>query len=114
MNGLKEAIQALALVYWNETGDGENLETFPMSIVGFVLEYAMGYCHFPSHFDEAKKVSVMNNFQNSLAMACVDVYSKAGAEGETAHSENGISRTYKDSYIDPNLFNGLPNYVTVM
>lgn len=113
MEQLRLAIQTLAKTYWNETGDG-TIETFPMSIVGFVIEYAIGQCHFPSYFDEAKKVAIMNNFQHSLAMACVDMYAKAGAEGEKSHSENGIARTYSDSYIDPKLLDKLPNYVGIM
>lgn len=115
MNELKNNVKLLALEYWNETsGSEERMEDFPSSIVGFVIEYAMGLCHFPPHFTEAKKIAIMNNFQNSLAMACVDVYSKAGAEGEKIHSENGISRTYYSSYIDSKLLSRLPNYVTVL
>lgn len=113
METLRLAVQQLALEYWNESGD-ENIESFPMTIVRFVIEYAISQCHFPEYFDEAKKVAVMDKFQSSLAMACVDVYSKAGAEGEKSHSENGIARTYKDSYIDKNLLSSLPNYVKVI
>ena len=113
MEELRTAIQTLAKTYWNETGDS-TVETFPMSIVGFVLEYAIGQCHFPEHFTETNIVSVMNKFQNALAMACVDVYAKAGAEGEKSHSENGVARTYSDSYIDKKLLSQLPNYVSVM
>ena len=113
MDELRTAIQTLAKEYWNDTGN-ETIDTFPMSIVRFVVEYAIGQCHFPNYYTEAKKVAVMNQFQNSLAMACVDVYSKAGAEGEKSHSENGIARTYSDSYIDKSLLDKLPNYVTIM
>lgn len=112
MNELRLAVQELAKTYWNETGD-DSLETFPMSIVGFVIEYAIGRCHFPSNYTEDMMIAIMNRFQNSLAMACVDVYSKAGAEGEKSHSENGVARTYSDSYIDENLLAQLPNFVTV-
>ena len=114
MDALKHEVQNLALEYWNETADGNELTSFPMSIVGFVVEYAIGFCHFPSHFDDDKKIAIMNQFQHSLAMACIDVYAKVGAEGEKSHGENGITRTYNDSYIDPNLLDKLPNYVTVL
>jgi len=113
MEELRAAIQTLALEYWNESGE-EQLESFPISIVGFVIEYAINQCHFPKSFTDANKIEIMNKFQNSLAMACVDVYSKAGAEGEKSHSENGVARTYSDSYIDSNLLDKLPNYVTVI
>lgn len=114
MDELKRSIQSLALEYLNDTSDDEEIAQFPMSIVGFVLEYAIEYCHFPSKYDAEKIVEVMSKHQNSLAMACVDVYVKAGAEGEKSHSENGIARTYSNSYIDKKLFNNLPNYVTVL
>ena len=113
MDELKRSIQSLALAYMSETDDEEMTE-FPMSIVGFVLEYAIEYCHFPSKYNTEKIVEVMNKHQNSLAIACVDMYVKIGAEGEKVHSENGISRTYSSSYIDKKLLNNLPNYVTVL
>ena len=112
MEELRLAVQQLAKTYWNETGD--ELEVFPMSIVAFVIEYAIGRCHFPPSYTQDKTIEVMSKFENSLAMACVDVYSKAGAEGEKSHSENGVARTYSDSYIDQNLLAQLPNYVTVI
>lgn len=37
-----------------------------------------------------------------LRMA-VELYNKAGAEGETAHSENGVSRTYSSAWVSPEL-----------
>lgn len=39
-----------------------------------------------------------------LRMA-VELYSKAGAEGESAHSENGVSRTYSSAWVSPELLN---------
>ena len=33
----------------------------------------------------------------------MELYSKQGAEGRTAHSENGISRTYEASDVSPSL-----------
>ena len=32
-----------------------------------------------------------------------DLYAKEGAEGETAHSENGVSRTYSGAWISEEL-----------
>ncbi len=116
MDELKNDVRMLALEYWNESAGvtDSGMEQFPLSIVAFVLEYAIGYCHFPPHFSEEKKAAIMTNFKNSLAMACVDMYAKAGAEGEKTHNENGVQRTYNDSYIDKNLLDKLPNYVTVL
>ena len=77
--------------YLEETG--VKLEQFPMSIVDFVIEHATEQCHFPKNFSEKQMVTDLARCKNSLAMACNDVYAKAGAEGQTAHSENGISRS---------------------
>ena len=90
------------------------VDKFPPSIVDFVIEYISQGCHFPSHFTEKNIVSDLSKGKNTLAMACVDVYSKAGAEGETSHSENGISRVYDGSWISPKITANFPNYVTIL
>lgn len=113
MEELRLAVRELATEYWNETGEGE-MTAFPNSVVRFVIEYAIRRCHFPDNYSNDDIVRVMNQFQSSLAMACVDVYSKAGAEGEKSHSENGIARSYSDSYIDEKLLASLPNFVKVL
>lgn len=97
--------------YLEETG--ETVEKFPLSIVDFVIEYATEQCHFPKNFTENQKIAVLEKHKNSLAMACNDVYAKAGAEGQTGHSENGVSRSYDSTWISPNLLSGLPNYVEI-
>lgn len=97
--------------YLEETG--EKLDKFPMSIVDFVIEHATEQCHFPKNFTEKQVVTTLAKNKNSLAMACNDVYAKAGAEGQVGHSENGISRSYESSWITPKLLSGLPNYVEI-
>lgn len=93
---------------------GEKITYFPLSIVDFVIEYASSGCNFPSHFKEENIVSDLERGKNSLAMACIDVYAKAGAEGQKSHSENGISRTYDSSWITFDLLSHFPNYVTIL
>lgn len=34
---------------------------------------------------------------------CVDLFSKLGTEGETSHSENGVSRVYSNAWISEEL-----------
>lgn len=114
MDELISYITEKALAYWNETSDeNEKLDTFPSSIVDFVIEYAIARCHFPSHFTDANILADLEKCKSTLAMACVEVYAKAGAEGEKSHSENGISRTYSDTWIPESLLNKLPNYVKI-
>lgn len=97
--------------YLEETG--ESIEKFPMSIVDFVIEHATEQCHFPKNFTEKQMVTDLARCKNSLAMACNDIYAKAGAEGQKSHSENGINRNYSSSWITPSLLSGLPNYVKI-
>lgn len=112
MEELAKQVQHKATQYWKETGDCA-ITVMPTSIVDFVIEFAEEGCHFPTHFTEKMKVDILTKHKSTLAMACVDVLAKAGAEGENSHSENGISRSYDSSWINPKLFNNLPNYVNV-
>lgn len=43
----------------------------------------------------------------------MDLYNKIGAEGETSHSENGISRTYESSWISEQLLAEVTPYAGV-
>lgn len=93
---------------------GEDIASFPMSIVDFVIEHISQNCHFPSHFEEKNIVSDLSKGKNNLAMACVEVYARAGAEGQNSHSENGISRNYDGSWISPKFYGAFPNYVSIL
>lgn len=112
LNDLTNKVQARALTYLNETD--EQRETFPISIVDFVIEYAKNEAHFPSYFSEDQIASRLDYCANAMAMACIEVYSRAGAEGEKAHSENAISRTYDGAWISTRLHDVLPNFVGVL
>lgn len=42
-------------------------------------------------------------YGNLQIRIAIELYNKAGAEGEVAHSENGISRTYTSAWISEEL-----------
>ena len=109
---LTEYVKDKAKLYVEETGDV--LEAFPTSIVDFVIEYVSNSCHFPSHFKENNIVADLERGKNTLAMACVDIYAKAGAEGQKSHGENGISRAYDSAWITFDLLSHFPNYVQII
>lgn len=114
MEELKAYVSEKSTEYWNDTADtGQKIEKMLSSIVDFVVEYFFNSSNFPDGSTEAKQVEIMKSFRNSMAMACVDVYSKAGAEGQLSHSENSTSRSYEASWISKNLLVGLPNYVKI-
>ena len=108
---LTEYVAAKAKQYVEETGD--EIQTFPGSIVDFVIEFVSQNCHFPSHFKEANIVADLEKGKNSIAMACVDIYAKVGAEGQSSHSEINILRTYDSSWITFDLVANFPNYINV-
>lgn len=113
MDELIQTIQTLAMAYLTESDDGDDVEetTFPISIVRFVVEYACQQCNFPKSFSQARKVQELSECQNSIAMACVDVYLKIGAEGQASYSSNGVTRNFKYEWINTGLIDRLPNYV---
>ena len=112
INQLATTVQTKALTYLTETGD--TVLTFPISIVDFVIEYAINESHFPASFTEEKIAARLNKCTNALAMACIEVYSRVGGEGERAHAENAITRTYDGAWISARLHDVLPNYVEVL
>ena len=109
---LTEYVRGMAKDYVTETG--ETMTEFPLSIVDFVIENISQSCHFPSHFAEKNIVSDLSKGKNTLAMACVEVYAKAGAEGQVGHGENSISRTYDSTWISPKFYSAFPNYVAIL
>ena len=109
---LSEKIYTKALTYLNEIE--ENPDSFPLSIVDFVIEYCINESHFPMDYTEDKIATRLDRCVNSMAMACIEVYSRSGAEGEKAHSENAISRTYDGAWISTRLHDVLPNFVGVI
>lgn len=113
MEELVKQVQYKATQYWKGTGDCA-ITVMPTSIVDFVIEFAEERCHFPTYFTEKMKVDILTKHKSTLAMACVDVLAKAGAEGEKSHSENGISRSYESTWITPGLLDNLPNYVNIL
>lgn len=42
-------------------------------------------------------------YSNLQLRIAIELYNKAGAEGETGHSENGISRSYSSAWISEEL-----------
>lgn len=106
---LAGAVTGKALNYLKETG--EDIDRYPVSIVDFVIEYAVRECHFPNHYSDNDKAKMLSSYVSVLAMMCNNVYSKIGAEGETAHSEGNTNRTYDSAWISPKLITALPNFV---
>lgn len=54
---------------------------------------------FPYTPDDQLPTDVERRYQDWQYRAALEIYSKSGAEGQTAHSENGISRTWDSAGI---------------
>ena len=109
LDELAGAVTGKALNYLRETD--ENIDRYPVSIVDFVIEYAIRESHVPKHYTDKDKARLFSNYISTLAMMCNEVYMKVGAEGETSHSEGNTSRHYETAWISKSLINALPNFV---
>ena len=47
--------------------------------------------------------TVPTQYEHIQLQIAVELFSKMGAEGQTAHSENGINRTYESAGVSPAL-----------
>ena len=48
---------------------------------------------------------IESKYSNIQIKMAIEMFNKRGAEGQTSHSENGISRTYEKADISPSLLN---------
>ena len=47
--------------------------------------------------------SIPSRYDFLQIQVAIEIFSKKGAEGQTGHSENGISRTYESASVSPSL-----------
>ncbi len=92
----EEKITRLAVLISPDTASEELLETLILQAEGIVLEkrYPFGY---------PEGTTVEARFEHTQIDIAKELFSKMGAEGQTAHSENGISRTYEAADVSPSL-----------
>lgn len=50
-------------------------------------------------------------YLNTQIKIAIELYNKRGAEGQIAHGENGLTRTYEKSDISPSLLNQITPFV---
>lgn len=54
-------------------------------------------------FGPPPTATVEARYEHIQIQIAVELFSKMGAEGQTAHNENGISRTYEAADVSPSL-----------
>ena len=65
--------------------------------IDLAIEYFKNLRNYPSSYSDTQIEADMTSNLSKIVMAVVELDAKEGAEGEIAHSENGISRSYKGS-----------------
>ena len=91
-----EKIARLKLLISPETASDELLEALMGQSEGIVLNkrYPLG---------PPEGATVPTQYEHIQLQIAVELFSKMGAEGQMAHSENGISRTYEAADVSPSL-----------
>ena len=92
----EEKITKLAVLISPDTAD-ESLLSFLLSqSEGIVLNR-----RYP--FGPPEGTTVDKRYEHIQLQIAVELFSKMGSEGQTAHNENGINRTYEAADVSPSL-----------
>lgn len=87
-------------------------ETDESVISAYLYIAGQKICRIVYPFDESITV-VPARYDHLHIEATVYFLNKRGAEGEMAHGENGISRTYEDSDLPESMLRGVVPFVGV-
>lgn len=64
--------------------------------VALAVEIFRDLRNYPKTYAEERILADMGSHKNKIAMAAAEIDAKEGVEGQTGHSENGVSRSYGD------------------
>ena len=79
-------------------------DTARSELLSFLLEQAEGIVLNRRHpFGAPEGATVPSAYEHIQLQIALELFAKMGAEGQTAHSENGINRTYEAADISPSL-----------
>lgn len=79
-------------------------DTATDELLSFLLEQAEGVVlarRYP--FGKPEDATVPAIYEGVQLRIAIELYSKMGAEGQIAHAENGVSRSYEAGDISPSL-----------
>lgn len=91
-----EKIANLAVLISPDTADEKLLSMLVDISEGIVLNR-----RYP--FGSPEGATVPPQYEHIQLQIAVELFSKMGAEGQTAHNENGINRTYESADVSPSL-----------
>lgn len=92
----EEKIARLAVLISPDTADTKLLSSLIEIAEGIVLNRRYPFGH-------PEGAVVDSRYEHIQLQIALELFSKMGAEGQTAHSENGISRTYEAADVSPSL-----------
>lgn len=58
---------------------------------------------YPFGYTDEQKSSAITLYEDNVIHVAIFLFNKDGAEGETSHNENGVSRSYDGAFI-PNSY----------
>lgn len=79
-------------------------DTASNDLLEYLLEQAEGIVlnkRYP--FGAPEGTTIPTQYEHIQIRIAVELFSKMGAEGQTGHSENGVSRTYEAADVSPSL-----------
>ncbi len=81
-------------------------DTASESLLASLLKMSEGIVLNRRHpFGIPEGSAVEPRYEHIQVQIALELFAKMGAEGQTAHSENGISRTYEAADVSPSLLN---------
>ena len=92
----EEKLEGLRVLISPETADDGLLSILLSQAAGIVLNK-----RYP--FGQPEGATVPTAYEHIQLQIAVELFTKMGAEGQTAHKENGIDRTYEAADVSPSL-----------
>ena len=92
----EEKIERLAVLISPDNADTELLSVLVEQAEGIVLNR-----RYPFGIPEGAVVPTA--YEHIQLQIAVELFSKMGAEGQTGHGENGITRSYESADVSPSL-----------
>lgn len=92
----EEKLEGLRVLISPETADDGLLSILLSQAAGIVLNK-----RYP--FGQPEGAEVPTAYEHIQLQIAVELFAKMGAEGQTAHKENGIDRTYEAADVSPSL-----------
>jgi hypothetical protein len=92
----EQKLRRLAVLISPDTAEDELLTALIEQAEGIVLNR-----RYP--FGVPPETTVPAMYENIQLQIAVELFTKMGAEGQTAHNENGINRSFESADISPSL-----------